>query len=98
MVDVVQTQSPERPPIDAVLEGAEYAPEEKPIRLRVQPSIYNHEKMQHDSWPQLVFQFEVQDVAAAARFRQALTLYFKLFGEMGSEAMLAKLAELEAQP
>lgn len=95
MVDVAQTQSPERPPIDAVLEREEYTRDGKPIRIRVQPDLYNHDKMQNDSWPQAIWQFEMKDAAAASRFRVALTRYFKLLGELGTERMAAELDQIE---
>lgn len=83
MAIVVLTHEIERPPIDGPLEQAALAAQKasKALRLRVQPDLYDPDKNRYTSWTGLTWMVDLEDVAEGRKLREALTLFFRLFGE-----------------
>lgn len=72
-----------RPPLDARLEelGAAAGALGKPIRIRLQPDIYDYESQRNQKWYGLIWTVELQDIEEGRRLREGLTEFFKKFGE-----------------
>ncbi len=85
--------APPKPPIDAPIEqvGNYAATLEKPIRLRVQPDLYNWKAHTYQAWYGLTWYINVADVTEGRKLRKALTDFFVVFG--GSEKQQAKLIQ-----
>lgn len=82
-----------RPPIDARLEelGAAAGALGKPIRIRLQPDIYDYESQRNQKWYGLIWSVELQDVEEGRRLREGMTEFFRRFGESPeSQAKLLK--------
>jgi hypothetical protein len=81
----------EKPSMDAPLEvvGNGASALEKPIRIRLQPDLYNWETRTYEAWYGLTWKVEVQDVAEGRRLRQALADLFTAFG--GNERQQTKV-------
>lgn len=79
------TFSPNREPrpIDATLEelGGAAILAGRSVRVRVQPDLYNYEKGSFSSWATLAWTLDLEDIEEGRRFREALTAFFKAFGE-----------------
>lgn len=55
----------------------------KPIRVRLQPDLYDYTGSSYKTWQGLVWSVQLRDVAEGRRLREGLTDFFHAFG--GSE-------------
>ena len=87
----------ERPPLDRALEEAADRSliREKPVRIRVQPDLYDYEQRAYQAWNGLSWILEITDVEEGRRLREGLQHFFKLFGqsEAAQGELLASLRE-----
>lgn len=95
MAIVVFTADQTPPPIDARLEetGAVAGVMGKPIRVRIQPDLYDYEGQKYQVWNQLTWTVDLADVAEGRKLREGLTMFFKQFGR-SPEAQAILLASL----
>jgi hypothetical protein len=82
------------PTLDGPLErcGDSASAVEKPIRLRIQPDLYDWSRRNYHSWSGLTWMVEVQDVEEGRRFRQGLQDFLQAFG--GTEWQQGELLDL----
>lgn len=82
MATVVFTADQTPPPIDARLEetGAVAGVMGKPIRVRIQPDLYDYDGQKYQVWNQLTWTVDLADVAEGRKLREGLTMFFRLFG------------------
>jgi len=88
----------EKPALDDLLEQfAAAATAEKPLRLRVQPDLYDVAKTRYTTWPGLVWTVDLEDANEGRRLREGLAQFFRLFGKDGDTQalLLDTLAGLE---
>lgn len=78
------------PPIDGKLEevGAQAVLASRPIRLRLQPDLYNLDRQSYDSWSGLTWTLELDDVEEGRRFREALGTFMAAFGDPEKQGAL----------
>lgn len=83
------------PPLDRKLEelAGVAALAGKPIRLRIQPDIYNYDRQGYDAWLGLTWTLEVDDADEGRVFRAALGRFMGLFGDPVKQGELRKLLE-----
>lgn len=78
------TFSPERqpPPIDQRLQQAagQAVLMDRPIRLRLQPDLWDYDKGNYSAWSGLSWVLELDDVEEGRRARQALQALWAVFG------------------
>ena len=81
----------ERPTVDAALDliGEGAAPLQKPIKVRIQPDLYDWGRTRYTAWHS--WAVECQDVAEGRRLREGLTSFFAAFG--GSEKQQRRLLQ-----
>lgn len=88
---------PDRPPLDRSLEeqGLAASALGKPIKIRLQPDLYDHQGAKYVSWAGLTWIVDVADVEEGRRLREGLTDFFKLFGmnEAVQQGLLKVLRE-----
>jgi hypothetical protein len=88
----------ERPALDQALEAAAVActQNQKPIRIRLQPDLYEYERRIYAAWLGLTWIVEVGDLEEGRRLRQGLQDFFRLFGQSADsqDEMLRELREL----
>lgn len=72
----------ERPPLDRSLEENAQAAAAlgKPVRIRLQPDLYDHAKASYQVWAGLTWSIEVGDVEEGRKLREGLTNFFRAFG------------------
>lgn len=97
MATVVFTADQTPPPIDARLEetGAVAGVLGKPIRVRIQPDLYDYDGQKYQVWNQLTWTVDLADVAEGRKLREGLTDFFALFGKSPS-SQLRLLSELRS--
>jgi hypothetical protein len=88
----------ERPALDQALEAnaAACAQLQKPVRVRLQPDLYEYERKIYSSWLGLTWIVELSDIDEGRRLRQGLQDFFRLFGQSADsqDEMLRELREL----
>lgn len=82
MAKVNSTMDPQPRPVDQRLEelGAVASISGKPLRVRVQPDIYNSENGNYAVWAGLSWTLDLDSVEEGRKLREALTDFFILFG------------------
>ncbi len=85
MADVSFTHDDARPSMDRPRElvGDGAANLSKPIRVRLQPDLYDYDNSSYTTWSGLVWSVQLRDVEEGRRLREGLTDFFRVFG--GSE-------------
>lgn len=96
MARVNSTLDPQpRNPVDQRLEelGAVASISGKPLRVRVQPDIYNSENGNYSVWAGLSWTVDLDGVEEGRKLREGLTDFFQLFGTspQSQEAVLLNL-------
>lgn len=83
MASVSSAATDEKPPIDKRLEalGAIAAAAGKPIRVRIQPDIYDYQNQANQTWLGLIWMIELEDVEEGRKLREGLTWFFQKFGQ-----------------
>lgn len=94
MATVTFTAAP--PPIDTVLDqlALDAAAAQKPIRIRLQPDVYEYSTRLFKTWTGLVWFVECEDVEEGRRLREGLADFFKAFGTKRQEKLLKVLQGL----
>jgi len=85
-----------RPPLDAKLEevGAQALLIGKPIRLRIQPDLYDPDKRGYYAWAGLTWMLDLDDVEEGRRLREVLTVVMAAFGDERQAKLLKLLGTL----
>jgi hypothetical protein len=90
------------PTLDGPLErcGDSASGLDKPIKLRIQPDLYDWSRRNYHSWSGLTWMVEVQDVEEGRRLRQGLTDFLRCFGgaEWQQTELLGLVAALASPP
>jgi len=98
MADVTFTHDDQRPSMDLSLEqvGDGAANLQKPIRVRLQPDLYDYTGSSYKTWSGLVWSVQLRDVEEGRRLREGLTDFFRAFGgsEKDQKALLKALKAL----
>ncbi len=85
----------DKPPMDRRLEEITSHAEnlQKPVRIRVQPDIYDHVHQNYAAWTGLVWMLELRDIEEARRLREGLANFFRVFGgdEKKQKGLLTEL-------
>lgn len=99
MAEVTFLPEQSAPPLDATLEdmGARSILAGKPIRVRMQPDVYDTEKARYQSWAGLVWALNVESVEEGRLLRVGLTQFFKAFGKSATsqKKLLRALGRLQ---
>lgn len=87
--------APDRPttPLDAKLEelGAQALLASRPIRLRLQPDLYDSDRRAYQSWTGLTWTLDISEIAEGRLFREGLGDFMQLFGDDAKQAQLLQL-------
>ena len=83
-------------PLEAIAEAATVL--NKPIKVRVQPDLYDWGAVRYGTWLGLAWTMECQDVEEGRRLREGLTMFFRLFGGEAKvqERLLRELGKMAA--
>lgn len=70
---------------------------DRPIRLRVQPDLYDDAEKKYLTWTGLSWSVELESVEEGQRLREGLARFFRLFGHDAETqaALLEMLATME---
>lgn len=68
---------------------------QRPIRVRLQPSILDAETISYRGWPGVSLTVDLADLAAVEKFREALEAFYLVCGEIGPTAMLDHLRQVQ---
>lgn len=81
------------PPTDAKIEeiGVIALATGRPIKLRIQPDLYNADKQRYDSWSGANWTLELDDVEEGKRFLDGLEAYMRAFGDPKRQAETLRL-------
>ena len=83
------------PPIDEPLRraGERAALASRPIRIRLQPDLYNLDSQSYGSWLGLAWTLDLEDVEEGIRFRKGLEKFVAGFGDPEKQAQLLEMLE-----
>lgn len=83
------------PPIDQALElvGASAALASRPIRIRLQPDLYDIDKRSYYGWVGLTWTLDLEDIEEGRRFREGLGRFMAGFGDPEKQAKLLRALE-----
>lgn len=72
----------------------------KPLRLRVQPDVYDVRLARYTSWAGVIWSIDVDTVDEGRKLREGLTLFFRRFGEGAAmqDWLLQVLREVAGEP
>ncbi len=88
----------DKPPIDRTLEamGEAAKAERKPLKVRLQPDLYDQVRATYTAWLGLTWAVELRDVEEGRKLRVGLAHFFKAFGgdARRQQRLLAELAKL----
>lgn len=83
------------PPLDAKLEeiGAQAVLAARPIRLRLQPDLYDSDRKGYQSWVGLTWTLDLDSIDEGRLFREALGKFMAAFGDEGKQAKVVAMLE-----
>lgn len=84
----------DRPDFDEVIREAKAHAGADPIRVRVQPSIYNREKG-HILWPQVAWTTLCASLEEVRQLRKALDMFFEAIHRGGIEQVIEQLRAIK---
>ena len=95
MAEVTFTQDGVQPVDRRLIEISDHSAQlERPLRIRLQPDLYDYKNTAWTSWSGLVWTLETRDIEEARRLREGLADFFRVFGadEKRQRGLLNELA------
>jgi len=89
----VNSSADPKPSVEDFLETF-LAEQGKPLKIRVQPTLYDYNTRNYPSWQGVSWLLELEGVEEASRLREGLEDFFQCFGSEKQEQVLQVLQQV----